>query len=196
MGIDMRKIMISVFCSFLLFSTAFAVEFKSIRDFSYKGISFSSSVDDLKAKGFSCKDKTCIIGDSFFTYEESGLFSVEQKARNGKTVIFHENHLLKITIDQLYPDTGEDCSAIIKDLQTRFNAKYKADISFRTYPSRYGSATDYNVLLGAVKLGEDVLRVNFSCDKIKNPSTNERLTFIHALFHYENLASRLLIDDI
>lgn len=196
MEINMRKIMIAFFCSFLLFSTAFAVEFKSIREFSYKGISFSSSIDDLKTKGFSCQDKNCIIGDSFFTYEESGLFSIEQNARNGKTVTFHEDHPLKIVIDQLYPDTGEPCSVIIDDIKNRFNSKYNADIEFKIYPSRYGGYTDRNTIAGSVKLGEDILRVGFSCSKVKKPNSNESLTFVHALFHYENLASRLLIDDI
>lgn len=192
----MRKIMFTLLGCLFLFSSAFADEFKGIRDFTYKGISFSSSVDDLKAKGFSCVEKTCIMGDAFFKYMSPGIFSTELLARNGKTVTFHEGHPLKITIDQLYPDTGEVCGNIIKDLKVRFNDKYKADINFRTYPSRYGSATDYDTLLGAVKLGEDILRVDFSCNKIQNPTTSERLTFIHALFHYENLASRMLIDDI
>lgn len=91
---------------------------------------------------------------------------------------------------------GEGCQNITTDLQTRFNAKYKADIKFYTYASRAGPVTDYDNLMGSVKLGEDVLRVHFSCDKVINPNTDERLTFIHALFNYENLASRLLIDDI
>lgn len=192
----MRKVMFTLLSCLFLFSSVSAEEFKSIRDFSYKGISFSSSVDDLKAKGFVCNEKNCVVGDEFFIYSPAGFFSADLLARNGKTVTFHENHPLKITIDQLYPDTGEVCSNIIKDIQIRFNDKYKADIKFRTYPSRYGSVTDYDTLLGSVKLGEDVLRVNFSCNKIQNPKTSERLTFIHALFHYENLASRLLIDDI
>lgn len=192
----MRKIMLTVFCSFLLFSTAFAVEFKSIREFSYKGISFSSSFDDLKNKGYICQQKTCSMIDDSFTYHPSSIFAVDVDARSGKEVIFHESHPLKITIDQLYPDTGEQCSNIIKDLQTRFNAKYNADIKFKTYPVRYGVGIDYDVLLGSVTLGEDVLRVNFSCKKVIKPTTGESLTFVHALFNYENLASRLLIDDI
>ena len=192
----MRNVMFTLLGCLFLFSSVSAEEFKSIRDFTYKGISFSSSMDDLKAKGFSCKEKNCVIGEDFFVYSPAGIFSDDQFARNGKTVTFHEDHPLKIIIDQLYPDTGEECSGIIKDIQTRFNDTYKADITFRTYPSRYGSVTDYDTLLGSVKLGEDVLRVDFSCNKIQNPKTSERLTFIHALFHYENLASRLLIDDI
>ena len=192
----MRKIMLTVFCSFLLFSTAFAVEFKSIREFSYKGISFSSSFDDLKNKGYICQQKTCSMIDDSFTYHPSGIFAVDLDARSGKEVTFHESHPLKITIDQLYPDTGEQCSNIIKDLQTRFNAKYNADIKFKTYPVRYGVGIDYDVLLGSVTLGEDVLRVNFSCKKVIKPTTGESLTFVHALFNYDNLASRLLIDDI
>jgi transposase-like protein len=53
MEISMRKIMFTLLCCLFLFSSAFGDEFKSIRDLTYKGISFSSSVDDLKAKGFS-----------------------------------------------------------------------------------------------------------------------------------------------
>ena len=104
--------------------------------------------------------------------------------------------IIKITIDQLYPDMGEGCHNIMTDIQTRFNEKYKADIKFNVYASRAGPITDYEHLSGSVKLGEDVLRVVFACDKVKKQDTEERLTFIHALFHYENLASRLLIDDI
>lgn len=192
----MRNVMFTLLGCLFLFSSVSAEEFKSIRDFTYKGISFSSSMDDLKAKGFSCKEKNCVIGEDFFVYSPAGIFSDDQFARNGKTVTFREDHPLKIIIDQLYPDTGEECSGIIKDIQTRFNTKYKANIEFRTYPSRFGSVTDYDTLSGSVTLGEDILRAKFSCDKIKHPSTNERLTFIHALFHYGNLASRLLIDDI
>lgn len=192
----MKKIALIIFSWLVAFSTAFGDELKSIRDFSYKGISFSSTVDDLKAHGFNCQDKTCVVSNEFFKYQSPGFFSGEQLARDGKTVNFHENHVIKITIDQLYPDMGEGCQNIMTDLQTRFNDKYKADIKFHTYASRAGPITDYENLLGAVKLGEDILRVHFSCDKLKKPDTEERLTFIHALFHYENLASRLLIDDI
>lgn len=192
----MKKIALIIFSWLIAFSTAFGDEFKSIKEFSYKGISFSSSMDDLKAHGFKCQDKTCVIGDNFFKYTSPGIFSTEQLARDGKTVTFHENHAIKITIDQLYPDMGEGCQNIMNDLQTRFNAKYNADIKFHTLASRAGPITDYENLLGSVKLGEDILRVHFSCDKVKKPDTEERLTFIHALFHYENLASRLLIDDI
>lgn len=192
----MRKVMFTLLGCLFLFSSASAEEFKSIRDFSYKGISFSSSLDDLKNKGYLCQQKTCSMIDDSFTYHPSGIFAVDVDARSGKEVIFHESHPLKITIDQLYPDTGEQCSNIIKDLQTRFNAKYNADIKFKTYPVRYGVGIDYDVLVGAVTLGEDVLRVNFSCKKVIKPTTAESLTFVHALFNYENLASRLLIDDI
>lgn len=191
----MKKIALIIFSWLIAFSTAFGDEFKSIKEFNYKGISFSSTMDDLKAHGFNCLDKTCIIGDPSFTYDP-GWLGVNVYARNGKTVIFHEGHPIKIVIDQLYPDTREGCQNITTDLQTRFNAKYKADIKFHTYASRAGPVTDYDNLMGSVKLGEDVLRVHFSCDKVINPNTDERLTFIHALFNYENLASRLLIDDI
>lgn len=192
----MKKSILAIVCLMALCSSAMSEELKSIRDFSYKGISFSSSLDDLKNKGYLCQQKTCSMIDDSFTYHPSGIFGVDVDARSGKEVIFHESYPLKITIDQLYPDTGEQCSNIIKDLQTRFNAKYNADIKFKTYPVRYGVGIDYDVLVGAVTLGEDVLRVNFSCKKVIKPTTAESLTFVHALFNYENLASRLLIDDI
>lgn len=192
----MKKIAFIIFSWLIAFSTAFGDEFKSIKQFNYKGISFASTMDDLKAHGFNCQDKTCVIGDEFFKYKSPGLFSITQLARDGKTVTFHENHVIKITIDQLYPYMGEGCQNIMNDLQTRFNDKYKADIKFHTYASRAGPVTDYGNLMGAIKLGEDILRVHFSCSEVKKPDTEEMLTFIHALFHYENLASRLLVDDI
>lgn len=190
----MKKLVFVAICWLAAFSTAFGQDYTSIRQFAYKGISFSSKVDELKEKGFTCQDNTCVAGDEFFIYD-AGFLIPNVKARNGKTVVFHENHPLKITIDQLYPDTGEQCKNIMEDLQVRFNAKYRADIKFYTYNDRWGPKVDYNLLLGSVKLGEDVLRVVFKCEKVENPS-KERLTFVHALFHYENLASRLLIDDI
>jgi hypothetical protein len=191
----MKKNLFSV--TFLLFflSNAFAADLKSIKEFEYQSISFSSSMDDLKSKGFECKDKMCTLSDESFTYDP-GLLSADILARNGKSVIFHENHPIKIIIDQLYPDTGELCQGIMTDLQSRFNDKYKADINFTTYSGRFGPSTDYNSLYGSVKLGEDILRVGFSCNKVKKPDSNEKFTFIHALFDYENLASRLLIDNI
>ncbi len=175
-------------------ANAFATQEPGIRDFSYKGTSFNSTVSTLQENGFKCDGKNCFKGEDGFEYDP-GLFFQKVTIRNAVTVEFHEDNVRKIVVEQAYPASGENCMTVMKDVKVRFDKKYGADLKFPIIRTKMSESTDYDNLSGKVTLNNDVLASYFHCVFGVNPVGN-KIVYLKASFVYDNLAARLLIDGI
>lgn len=184
-----------VFVFSLFVSNAFATQEPGIRDFSYKGTSFNSTVITLQENGFRCDSKDCFKGEEGFEYDP-GLFFSTVTIRNAVTVEFHENNVRKIVVEQAYPASGENCMSIMKDIKVRFDKKYGSDLKFPIIRTKMSESTDYDNLSGKVTLNNDVLASYFNCVFGEDHVTNNKVVYLKASFVYDNLAARLLIDGI
>lgn len=180
---------------FSIFSISVGAVEAGIRNFSYKGTSFDSNIESLKENGFKCDDKNCFKGETGFVFNP-GWFASNVNVRNAVSVEFHENNARKIVVEQAYPASGETCESIMKDVKSRFDKKYNANLKFPVIRNKMSEYTDYENLSGKVNLNDDVLAAYFNCVFATNPDNDKRLVYLKASFVYDNLAARLLIDGI
>ncbi len=186
----MFKIIFILLSLFSLQSYAQEKTLNSISDFSYNGISFNTKQEDLLKHGYSCDKDSCLkMNDSV----KVNYFFVTETFTDSIKVFYYKDKVKQILIQNLIPYDDENCKHIIAEIKSSFERATMRTLSFgKRYP-RGGPIDDLNSLNSVLSFGKDVLKINFSCSYINSMSGDK--IFITSSFNYENLASRILLED-
>lgn len=168
----------------------------TIKDFSYRGVSFNVTKEDLVKKGYICEEEDVCSNLNFSVDFDYGFLNPSGTVSNGVTVFFYDNIVRQIKIEQLYPHTTEECNSIVKDLKSAFEVKYNTGLSYARSFSRFGDGFDYSKFNGTFALGKDKINVYGGCNIVTSSKDDSSYFYFKSVFTYENMASRFIVDGL
>lgn len=167
----------------------------TIKDFSYRGVSFNTTKEELLKNNYICEDDICEKLNLFVDFDY-GFLNPSGTVHNGVTVVFYDNIVRQIKIEQLYPHTTEECTSIVKDLKSAFEIKYKTGLEYARSYSRFGDGFDYSKFNGTFVLGKDKVNVYGGCNIVTSSKDDSSYFYFKSIFTYENMASRFIVDGL